>query len=350
MKRKIFVKIAVVIVLAFALCGCNAEKPVEDEREQGNSSPESSISQEETTTTTQEIFTTPSVSDTVADDEQLQTDLTNFVSIFTEHDLEITDMQVIKRQTTVEDKVDIVYVSGSAANEDVKFNFNYKMTYNLYNDGWILDEVVEDGYGCAAHPLKRAPDYMIEDKINDSMTTPHFVYSSYEILDITADLNSGQTYVSVSFTLDYDAGREVTSYTYIFEFNSSRMEWEYDKVDSSTHESDTIYDLEGIWEGEDYSVEITMSDNTNLSTAFVNVTDLRTGKLVYSGQGTYGGAFSAVGFIDRYNNGFTFHNHDRFEPYHSLGMIYSTTEGIAYNLDGVFYGHDSHYEPLTKVS
>lgn len=325
------------------LCGCNAEKTVEDEREQGNSSPESSASQEETTTTTQEILTTPSVSDTVADDEQLQTDLTNFVSIFTEHDLEITDMQVIKRQTTVEDKVDIVYVSGSAENDIALYNFDYKMTYNLYNEGWILDEVNKEG--SSAMPKKGPSDNMIQQYAEHNVSMSASDHDSYEIGENYTELSNGISVVDIKYTDNYKAGQRTTTYRHIYKFNSSKMDWEWDDI-KYMHKEERYY-LEGVWEGEDYSVKVTMPDNTDLSSISVVITDLRSNEVVYDG-------YTKEGMFDRYAN-FLNRNKPHTDPITGLTPIYATTndhENIYFSNNGVSYEPYTYADIIqfTKVS
>lgn len=58
-------------------------------------------------------------------------------------DVEITQYNVIKRQTDVDNKSDVVYINVDAENKDFRWNRSYVMTYGLYNEGWILDDITE---------------------------------------------------------------------------------------------------------------------------------------------------------------------------------------------------------------
>jgi len=57
--------------------------------------------------------------------------------------VETESVDIIKRQTNLEDKEDLIYVSIKGKNEHYEVVRNYKMQYLLYNDGWILEEITE---------------------------------------------------------------------------------------------------------------------------------------------------------------------------------------------------------------
>ncbi len=59
-------------------------------------------------------------------------------------DLEITDLKIVKRQTTPEDKVDTVWVCVNSSGPNVESCMYYTMVYNLYNDGWRFEYAMED--------------------------------------------------------------------------------------------------------------------------------------------------------------------------------------------------------------
>ena len=63
-----------------------------------------------------------------------------------ENDMSIVSFEVEKRQTNEEDKTDFVWVRVTAENENARYVAYSKLSYGLYNDGWLLDtyEVLED--------------------------------------------------------------------------------------------------------------------------------------------------------------------------------------------------------------
>lgn len=58
-------------------------------------------------------------------------------------DVEITNLEIIKRQTIPEDRVDKVWVSTSVASDAVEGDISFIMFYNLYSDGWRFEEAAE---------------------------------------------------------------------------------------------------------------------------------------------------------------------------------------------------------------
>lgn len=55
-------------------------------------------------------------------------------------DLKITNLEIVKRQTTPEDKIDKVWVAVDASSDSVESKMYYCVTYGLYNEGWIFEE------------------------------------------------------------------------------------------------------------------------------------------------------------------------------------------------------------------
>ena len=55
-------------------------------------------------------------------------------------DVDITGMEIIKRQTDKRDKTDLVYVAVTYQSPAAAYTESYALTYGLYNEGWLLDE------------------------------------------------------------------------------------------------------------------------------------------------------------------------------------------------------------------
>lgn len=58
-------------------------------------------------------------------------------------DISISDFEIIKRQTTAEDKIDQAWVRVNVSGPQVKGEMYYLMAYELYNDGWRLETIQE---------------------------------------------------------------------------------------------------------------------------------------------------------------------------------------------------------------
>ena len=70
----------------------------------------------------------------------------------------VTGLTITKRQTTPEDKIDLVWVEYTAASDAAEYTNSALLTYGLYNDGWMLDSIEEDGKGDFVSTLELDPD------------------------------------------------------------------------------------------------------------------------------------------------------------------------------------------------
>lgn len=66
---------------------------------------------------------------------------------FISETLEIKSYEITKRQTDVENKRDIVYVTVHTNEPEMTCDLSYVMEYVLYNDGWVLEAVRKDEEG-----------------------------------------------------------------------------------------------------------------------------------------------------------------------------------------------------------
>ena len=99
----------------------------------------------------------------------------------------IRQLDIIKRQTLPEQYTDTVYVTIQADSTSVSYIRSYVLTYNLYNDGWILDDVSEyaDGPRDAlplAGPEEESAVWYCEGRGN---------YDNIYVEDYSVDLEAG---------------------------------------------------------------------------------------------------------------------------------------------------------------
>lgn len=62
--------------------------------------------------------------------------------IFISTDTKISDYEIIKRQTDVENKTDLVYITVYTNAPELTSSLTYELKYELYNEGWILESVM----------------------------------------------------------------------------------------------------------------------------------------------------------------------------------------------------------------
>lgn len=128
----------------------------------------------------------------------------------------ISGIEIIKRQTNQEDKQDIVYVTMQAESENAKLVRSYKLEYNLYDEGWVLDTVEQYSEGeNSTTALGDPPVSVIDDffarqneQINAHNSTyaneskdyiiSNPVYSSWEVTGRETNFETGRSIVYVS--------------------------------------------------------------------------------------------------------------------------------------------------------
>lgn len=81
-----------------------------------------------------------------ASESTIREDVIGWDEVIYSSDLELVSLEIVKRQTNEDQKTDFVWVDIVAENEDCRYIASCKLSYGLYNDGWLLDsyEVLED--------------------------------------------------------------------------------------------------------------------------------------------------------------------------------------------------------------
>lgn len=94
--------------------------------------------------------------------------------------VQTTEFDIVKRQTNKREKEDIIFISMKGENELCVVERYYKATYHLYNEGWVLDELVESEdeiYSNIVKPTKSV-DYKQVKELADSISI--WDYGSFE--------------------------------------------------------------------------------------------------------------------------------------------------------------------------
>lgn len=204
---------------------------------------------------------------------------------FTTDTVEICDYIEIKRQTDRSAKTDIVFVNVDAKNDRVFCNRSFKITYVLYNSGWLLEEVEPyEPENWTAKPLCGVSDEMIKKYIMQSKAENG--YASLEIVERSTDLeNDGTDTVHFQATRTHLYADEKIEFIQTWYFNtrtyyfdefspdnvkrvysptSSLMDAEWtgkSRNDNSYNASWDSFDLRVIsFDGEQITLEITKND------------------------------------------------------------------------------------------
>lgn len=149
--------------------------------------------------------------------------------------MEIKKLEVEKRQTNVEDKVDTVWVQVAAQSDSAAGIMRYVMTYGLYNDGWHLDEVEENrAEAWSFTPTKGPSEELIAQWLPDGV----------EIIDDTLWLEDGQENITYSYTQSNSYCNIARKECLTFTFDNTNMGL-WNMFNTVTLSEDTIWDVCG---------------------------------------------------------------------------------------------------------
>jgi len=62
--------------------------------------------------------------------------------VFISKDVEISNYEIIKRQTNVDNKTDLVYITVHTNDPELTCSLSYELKYELYNEGWLLESMM----------------------------------------------------------------------------------------------------------------------------------------------------------------------------------------------------------------
>ena len=220
-------------------------------------------------------------------------DLQNAPSFFPAQDITIEDYEILKRQTSPEDKTDFVYITVDATNDNIDCRLSYCMTYALYNEGWILESVnpYMDGEWeivPLTAPVPTEADSVLSETYDEfrceMQSTPEkkdgFYYCFFD-------------YIATK-NYPYMEQNDSISLAYIFDTNS--VSWIYNGFTVSN--SIEKWSLNGIWQSEIY---FTGNPFHEYGYWEVNISDYDgytlTGDVSFYTSSTQGGQFSLTGSI-----------------------------------------------------
>lgn len=225
---------------------------------------------------------------TVKSEDQMIEDLYNNPNFYSQQKVTIENLSIIKRQTDKHEKKDIVFVTLKVGNDAVEGKISYILNYNLYDEGWILDDVSIYPEGeWEFKPLKSVEQSIADNTIKerlggvmDRAGLGEFIFS-----DRIDNLNTCQLYYYVNESYTYLKSKKY--YVENFEFNKESGLWEVGKIKVASERDQYDWDIEGTWypdeTSDDYSnskylhgltVKIDNVNNNNAHILVQNVDDI----------------------------------------------------------------------------
>lgn len=107
---------------------------------------------------------------------------------------QIDSVEIIKRQTSPEEKVDSVWVTANVSGKDAEGTMSFLLTYELYNDGWLFESAEENDIDT----WKAAPIQGL-----DESELQNYLPADATITSIATDIDIGQQQVQYSYVENY---------------------------------------------------------------------------------------------------------------------------------------------------
>lgn len=173
----------------------------------------------------------------VADEEQIKQELESNQEIrFLKNGEQIDEIVIEKRQTDKNQKTDTVWCTVVTNDTEVSYQKNAVLTYGLYDEGWMLDDVdVNSKDQWIYTPLKGISENGVLDSLqgqtviveNEEWVITQDSLIKAEVFDQQTDLNSKKDQVTVSLILDDEVERAEGKLTISYFFD---QEWVLDSV------------------------------------------------------------------------------------------------------------------------
>ena len=173
----------------------------------------------------------------VKSENDIQKDIQTSSQFYNNQTVIIDNLNIEKRQTDKKEKRDIVYVEVKASNEEIDCNFSYILTYNLYNEGWILDDLKINSKGEWTIRPKKGPE---QEYINKA------IGNDFMILDADIDLANNSA-IYIGNILEYHNNVKINRVmSYEFQFEPEEAAWIYNNSYIESN-NDEWYPGDGLW-------------------------------------------------------------------------------------------------------
>ena len=190
-------------------------------------------------------------------ESEIMEDLQNHPNFYSGQDVIIEELKIEKRQTDKENKTDKVYTTVIASNDEVECHLGYYLEYELYNEGWFLDNVesyMENDWYFV--PKKEAGQNMADQEIAECY------YSGYEYIDKNVNLEEGYCSYQYECYDHYLLCKQVFQVEISYDFSEYEGEW-YGNKPKVAKISEDWSAIEGQWELETEISPFTFADTSD---------------------------------------------------------------------------------------
>lgn len=171
-------------------------------------------------------------SESAKDEKEIIQDLQSN-SAFIANDIKISNYEIIKRQTDVNNKTDLVYITVQTNDPELTCSLSYELRYKLYNDGWILESMVRYYDG----PWEFSG--LTNDQILSDIKSNDYYFENWDLdiqnIEVTSEVynSNAMAYYEKEIVVDLTAHNMLFDYftSYSIYYEVANGEWELKSVD-----------------------------------------------------------------------------------------------------------------------
>ncbi len=198
----------------------------------------------------------------VKNEEEIKNDLsTNKYILSNYSDYTVENVSIVKRQTDIDEKTDVVYVEAMLLCENetgkIEGNIDLILQYGLYDNGWILDKCEKDNNGThnggSFIPLT---GYELDDVALEKELRANYgdAVTDYSLSNRETDLTGGTDVYYIQLENQYKYCREILDVVIICSFDEGLGVWNIRDCSGDVVSSE--WDLKGeyyykAWDGDD---------------------------------------------------------------------------------------------------
>ena len=195
----------------------------------------------------------------VTSDKQIFQDFEE-LEIYSQYNVTFDKIEILKRMTNEEDKVDKVYLWVSGGNDDVKFEQGFELIYYLYNDGWRLEDYgkFEGERVPYIHPLSG-----VQQEVADAYIANKYENATLIGQDFDSENNSCTFQYDIKEVANYMTKTTTIELAYFFSI-SKGWGWSENPIETEL-EQISDWNINGTWTYSYYSPSLFNAPDTEVT-------------------------------------------------------------------------------------
>ena len=185
----------------------------------------------------------------VKDEDAILEDVMLYDAFIEKYGIEITQLDIVKRQTNEDEKTDYIWLNIKGDNEQFSYTASYEITYSLYNDGWLVEhfDKTDDEFFANEIPseqLEKLAEYVLESQ-----------YSQFRFSSLS---ETSSNMATLYFDIDEECSNylKIQSKASLNAYFTPEKGWYINQDSLKVTDPKEVWDIAGVWYYSDDEIEI----------------------------------------------------------------------------------------------